>query len=143
MVAKEKAEISKLMRGVLQEDATREAVRQDMHAVMRAEFAELFLDTFEKFATSIQQQFQIIEGEFQKLNQRLDDIDARLTRLEQRVEKLDGQMSQVVGRLDNVDATLTDLGLASRDERAEIQVLKDRLISLEERLARLEGRQHG
>jgi hypothetical protein len=65
MDEKDKAEIGELMR-----------------STMRSEFKDLFLDAFEPFATSIQQQFQKIDGEFQKLNQRLDSMEARLSRLE-------------------------------------------------------------
>jgi hypothetical protein len=51
-------------------------------------------------------------------------------------------MSHIVRRLDNVDASLTDLRIGGRDERSEIQMLKERLAVLEERLARLEGGHH-
>ena len=125
MDEKDKAEIGELMR-----------------STMRSEFTELFLDAFEPFATSIQQQFQKFDGEFQKLHRRLDSIEARLTRLEPRIEKLDTQVSHVLRRIDNMDATLTDLRMTSRAERAEIQLLKDRLAEFEERLTRLEAGQH-
>ena len=69
----------------------------------------------------------------------MDSIEARLARLEQRVDKLDTHMSHVLRRLDNIDLVLTDLRVASRDERTEYQVLKERVAELEERLARLEA----
>jgi predicted nucleic acid-binding Zn-ribbon protein len=126
MDEKDKAEIGELMRSTL-----------------RSEFKDLFLDTFEPFTTSIQQQFQKIAGDFQKLNQRLDSIEARLGRLEQRVDKLETQVSHISRRLDNIDTTLMDLRIAGRDEGTELQLLKDRVAELEDRLARLEAGRHG
>ena len=123
------------VREVLQADTVRSAIRQDMREVMRSEFKELFLDAFEPFATSIPQQIQKIDGEFQKLNKRLDGVEARLARLET-------QTSQALRRLDNIDATLGDLRATGRDERAEIQILKDRVADLEGRLTRIEAGRH-
>src|SRR5713226_6943365 len=114
-----------------------------MRSTMRSEFKDLFLDAFEPFATSIQQQFQKIDGDFQKLNQRLDSIEARLGQLEQRVDKLDTKVSQILRRIDNMEATLIDLRIASRDEHTELQLLKDRVAELDDRLTRLEAEQHG
>jgi hypothetical protein len=51
-------------------------------------------------------------------------------------------MSNVLRRLDNMDATLTDLRIAGRDERTEIQLIKDRLAEFQERLAKLEANRH-
>ena len=82
---------------------------------------ELFLDFFEPFATSIQQNFLQIDARFDQVDQRLDRVDQRLDRLET-------TQKQILRRLDHHETLFAEIF-------AELKRINQRLDALERHMA--------
>lgn len=95
--------------------------------VRREDFQSLFVEAFEPYATDI---FQ----EFAKLNLRLES-------LEERIGKLERQGELVQRRLDNIELAITDRRTETYEIQTAVQILRERVAELEDRIAKLEGGQ--
>ena len=82
---------------------------------------ELFLDFFEPFATSIQQNFIRIDEQFEQVNRRFDGVDKRLDRLET-------TQKQILRRLDHHETLFAEIF-------AELKRINQRLDVLERHMA--------
>ena len=96
---------------------------------------ELFLDFFEPFATSIQQNFIHIDEQFEQVNRRFDGVDKRLDGVEQRLDGVEQRLDrveitqkQILRRLDHHETLFAEIF-------AELKRINQRLDALERHMA--------
>lgn len=97
-----------------------------MAEISKQEIKEVFVETLEPFARSVQE-------DFRKVNSRLDTMDGRLTNVDQDVRWMKENFSELFTKLDKF------IALYEKQEQ-ELLALGAQLRRLEERVAKLESK---
>ena len=89
-----------------------------MPEITKQDIKEIFLDSFEPFARSIQE-------EFVGVNAKLDGVDKRLDGMDKRFDGVDKRLDDIDKRLDGMDARLGAVEVGLGEIGADVQWMKE------------------
>jgi chromosome segregation ATPase len=97
---------------------------------VRDEFQAMFRDAVEPLTNSIQHQMLRIEARLSGLESELQLLHQRLNSVDQRLEKFEAGIGQTQTRVVTLEAVLAELRSSRAEDRAGVEVLKERLASV-------------
>ncbi|HLF00366.1 MAG TPA: hypothetical protein VI547_00170 [Anaerolineales bacterium] len=152
METEESKELRKVVREVVTEVIAPLPTRDEIKTLatrdeMSAAFDRARVETEAAFGraraetdSAFDRQAELIQKEFQRINQRLTALEARVAKLE---EKFDGLAERVNKRLEKTSDDIAELTVTTKKHRADQLTMQERLDDLEARIAQLEAARHG
>ena len=82
----------------------------------------------------IQELWEKMQGEFTKVNTRLDNMDERLGNVETKVDNMDERLENVETKVDNMDGRLGNVEVGVKEVRYDNKIIKEEVMRINEKL---------